>query len=317
MLARLRHAVTLWRWRRDQDALKSRLIEVDDFAWSTYSGTACKSTEPPPSKPPLRLIGGLDISFFSDGEDPDDKRACVALIVCEFDDSLDDLNVVWKDFQFVEMTELYVPGYLAFREVEHYLTMLRRLEANRPDLRPDVILMDGNGLLHPRGFGVASHIGVLSGYCTIGVAKKLHMVDGLDRSTTRKTCAPGCYVPLQGDSGRIWGAALLPQPRKPLGSRRMPQPTNPIYISVGHRICLDSCIAVVRLCLISARIPEPIRLADLLSREQVRWAKEKGMPEKPVDVFHRRWLGSAAVAAVLGVALVALGLRRYRFRLCT
>lgn len=172
VLARLRHAVTLWRWRRDQDALKSRLIEVDDFAWSTYSGTACKSTEPPPSKPPLRLIGGLDISFFSDGEDPDDKRACVALIVCEFDDSLDDLNVVWKDFQFVEMTELYVPGYLAFREVEHYLTMLRRLEANRPDLRPDVILMDGNGLLHPRGFGVASHIGVLSGYCTIGVAKK-------------------------------------------------------------------------------------------------------------------------------------------------
>ena len=72
------------------------------------------------------------------------------------------------------MLPVILKGYLAFREVEHYLKVYQRLIENKPELKPQVVLIDGNGILHPRGFGLASHFGVLANTCTIGVAKNLH-----------------------------------------------------------------------------------------------------------------------------------------------
>lgn len=320
VFALLRQGVESWRirratqrWEREQNALKARLVEADDFAWCVHpqDGKAC-----------LKRVGGLDISFFSDGGHPDDDRACVALIVCEFDEARETMEVVWKDFKFIRMTEPYIAGYLAFREAPHYCAMLRRLQEARPDLVPEVILVDGNGVLHYRGFGVASHVGVLSGQCTIGVAKNLLMVDGLERGVIRDRCAetPSKPVPLVGDSGRVWGAAVLPRPRKPL-SKASPPSKNPIYISVGHRVGLDSCSEIVRLCLLSARVPEPVRLADVLSREQVRMVVEQ--EEKKTSGLAGHWLlpsgrgkllpPSVAALAVLGVA-GALAAWRWRGR---
>uniref|UniRef100_A0A7S1AE70 Endonuclease V n=1 Tax=Noctiluca scintillans TaxID=2966 RepID=A0A7S1AE70_NOCSC len=256
-------------WTRQQNQLKQGLIENDDFAWS-FNGHGGRR---------LRYVGGVDISFFSDQRDPKDTRACASLVVCDLGESgRGDLSIVWQDFLYVSMTVPYVAGFLAFREATHYCEMLQRLSAQRPDLMPDVILFDGNGVLHPNGFGVASHVGVLSNQCTIGVSKNLHLVDGLDREWIKEQCAScrGGFVPLLGSSGRTWGAAVIPVPRRPvMKSQKSQQTKNPIYVSVGHRIGLESCVKVVNLCLLSARVPEPVRLADILSREQIRKFKEE------------------------------------------
>lgn len=72
----------------------------------------------------------------------------------------------------VQLTQPYIPGFLAFREVDHLLALLERLRASRPELVPDVIFVDGNGVLHPRGFGLASHLGVLARIPTVGLRRK-------------------------------------------------------------------------------------------------------------------------------------------------
>merc|ERR1711920_1207173 len=144
---------------------------------------------------------------------------------------------------FIRIFEPYIPGFLAFREARHYREMFRRLQAARPELMPDVTLVDGNGVLHPRGFGVASHVGVLADRVTIGVAKKLHIADGLSKDDIRAQCqaTPDTYVPMVGTTGRTWGAALLPRPRSP-AMKRGPPPTNPIFVSLGHRISLEASV---------------------------------------------------------------------------
>ena len=128
-----------------------------------------------------------------------------------------------------------------------------------------MLLVDGNGILHTRAFGCASHIGVVFDIPSIGVAKKTFDVDGLHKSNIKETCQKellkeGDVANLVGDSGKIWGAAL----------RCTKDSINPIYISVGHRVSLDTSIKITKLCITKFRIPEPIRQADLRGREKVR-----------------------------------------------
>ena len=80
------------------------------------------------------------------------------------------------------MTEPYIPGFLAFREVGFLMDRLEEVKNEKPELMPQVILVDGNGILHPRGLGLASHLGILSDIPSVGIAKKLFHVDGLEKS---------------------------------------------------------------------------------------------------------------------------------------
>uniref|UniRef100_A0A8C9URE8 Endonuclease V n=1 Tax=Spermophilus dauricus TaxID=99837 RepID=A0A8C9URE8_SPEDA len=86
----------------------------------------------------------------------------------------------------VSLTAPYVAGFLAFREVPFLLDLVQRLQEKEPDLMPQVLLVDGNGVLHHRGFGVACHLGVLTELPCIGVAKKLLQVDGLENNALHK-----------------------------------------------------------------------------------------------------------------------------------
>ena len=168
----------------------------------------------------------------------------------------------------------YIPGYLAFREVEFLLTMLNELRASQPTLAPHAVMVDGNGILHPNRFGLASHLGVLAGVPTVGVGKSLHCVDGLTRDGVRELArarctAAGDSVELVGDSGAVWGAAL--RTTAPSG-RPTPDATatfNPVLVSVGHGLSLASSLALVWRCT-RHRIPEPVRQADLRSRDWLR-----------------------------------------------
>ncbi|CAI8010605.1 Endonuclease V [Geodia barretti] len=123
-------------------------------------------------------------------------------------------------------------------------------------------------ILFVAGFGLASHLGVLADIPSIGVGKKLYHVDGLEKGPDHKQRIQtqlrkrGDYFHLIGDSGMIWGAAV----------RTSAEATNPVYVSVGHKISLDTAVGLVLACSLK-RVPEPVRQADLLSRKYLR--KEK------------------------------------------
>lgn len=137
----------------------------------------------------------------------------------------------------------YVPGYLSFRELPQVLKTLERL-----DIRPDLVLCDGQGLAHPRRFGLACHLGVATGLPTIGVAKS-RLVGTHAELPPRK----GEWVPLL-DKGETIGAVL-----------RTRDNVQPVYVSIGHRVSLPTAIAYVLRCTPRFRLPETTRRAHRLA----------------------------------------------------
>jgi len=135
----------------------------------------------------------------------------------------------------------YVPGLLSFRESPLTLAACERLTVT-----PDLILVDGQGIAHPRRMGLASHLGLFLDTPTIGCAKSLlcgsHEIPGVE---------PGSYAEVV-DRGEIIGVAL----RTKLGVK-------PIYVSIGHKVDLKTAISWVMKCCRGYRLPEPTRLAHL------------------------------------------------------
>ncbi len=138
----------------------------------------------------------------------------------------------------------YVPGFLSFREGPAIIAALKKLRT-----RPDVVLCDGQGVAHPRGLGIASHLGVILNISTVGCAKS-RLVGEFDDPGPCK----GDWKPLYF-RGRKIGAVL-----------RTRDKIRPLFISPGHRIDLSSSITVVLHAVLSYRLPEPIRRADHISR---------------------------------------------------
>ncbi|KAG6409725.1 hypothetical protein SASPL_127767 [Salvia splendens] len=253
------HPQLLNQWIEIQESLKKQLITDDRFSWKlppickgqTYEGA--QDDRHSDRGKFLKYIGGADLSFSKN----DPSIACATLVVLD----ASTLEVVHEVSNTVELRVPYVPGFLAFREAP---VLLRLLKNTALQLYPQVLMVDGNGLLHPRGFGLACHLGVLADLPTIGIGKNLHHVDGLTQHGVRQlleangdSCAD--VFTLIGDSGSTLGAAL----RSTVGSLK------PIFISVGHRISLASTIEIVKLCC-RYRIPEPIRQADIRSRDCLR-----------------------------------------------
>jgi deoxyribonuclease V len=137
----------------------------------------------------------------------------------------------------------YVPGYLSFREAPALLAALARL----PRL-PDLVLCDAHGLAHPRRFGLASHLGVLLEVPTIGVAKSRLVGTHAEVPEAR-----GAWVALR-ERGETIGAVL-----------RTREGVRPVYVSVGHRVGLETAIDYVLRCTPRYRLPEPLRLAHALA----------------------------------------------------
>uniref|UniRef100_A0A6B2LFK4 Endonuclease V n=1 Tax=Arcella intermedia TaxID=1963864 RepID=A0A6B2LFK4_9EUKA len=204
----------------------------------------------------LKYVAGVDISFVKGNE----VDACACLIILTWPE----LKVVHSSFEMVQLTLPYIPGFLAFREVNFLVKLLDKLKAEKPEIYPQLVFVDGNGYLHPRGFGLACHLGVLTGLPCIGVGKTLMYVDGLEikgvKQKFKKECLkPGDYSLLVGESSQVWGASL----------KSTTDCTNPIFVSIGHKVDLDFALKVTKLCCLY-RIPEPIRQADLQSRDYLR-----------------------------------------------
>lgn len=137
----------------------------------------------------------------------------------------------------------YVPGLLSFRELPPILEALKKIQ-----VQPDIILCDGQGIAHPRRFGVACHLGLLTDTVTIGVAKNI-LVGKHGRVPSKK----GRWTELY-DHNEIVGAVL-----------RSRENVKPIYVSIGHKICLESAVGVVMDCVTRFRLPETSRSAHSLS----------------------------------------------------
>jgi deoxyribonuclease V len=180
----------------------------------------------------LRTIAGMDVAV---GHDVARAAACVM--------SYPGLEPVATAVAERPLVFPYVPGLLGFREVPALLAALAELP-----LRPDLLLVDGHGLAHPRRFGVACHLGVESGLPAIGCAKSLLV--GTHRPVGRRRGASTRLV----DQGEVIGRCL-----------RTRDGVRPVWVSIGHRIDLDSAVAIVLACTPRYRLPEPIRCADQLA----------------------------------------------------
>jgi deoxyribonuclease V len=113
-------------------------------------------------------------------------------------------------------------------------------------MTPDVVVFDGQGIAHPRGLGIASHMGLLLDVPAIGCAKSRLMGHYAEPPPTR-----GAHTPLYGGKGETLGTVLRTKDR-----------TKPIFVSVGHKMELSQALAILLHCHRGYRIPEPTRLAD-------------------------------------------------------
>ncbi len=179
-----------------------------------------------------RFIAGVDIS-----RQKAQGVATGAVVVLNYPE----LGLVETKIVEGELSFPYVPGLLSFRESPLTLAACERLTVT-----PDLILVDGQGIAHPRRMGLASHLGLLLDTPTIGCAKSLlcgsHEAPGVE---------PGSYAEVV-DRGEVIGVAL----RTRLGVK-------PIYVSIGHKVDLQTAIHWVLKCCRGYRLPEPTRLAHL------------------------------------------------------
>lgn len=238
-------------WKSVQAQIARSVVETDDVPWQLDERGL-----PLPECSPLYCCGA-DVSFAVD--EPTKAVATVTAIRLSADG---ERKVVYSRSRAVTVDVPYAPTFLAFRESRFVRDMVQDMpDALRNQL--SVILLDGNGRLHPRKAGLACHVAYdLGGVPTIGVAKTLMCVDGLvEKSVRAETVAlgPGGELSVVGVSGCEWARAIL------TGNAS----SKPLFVSVGNRVSLATATKLVR-ALCQYRVPEPIRLADHHSREALR-----------------------------------------------
>jgi deoxyribonuclease V len=183
----------------------------------------------------IHSLAGTDVSY-----DAGKKEARGVLAVLSYPE----LNLQSYTSSRMASPFPYIPGLLSFREIPPLVECFQKV--HKP---PDLILCDGHGLAHPRRFGLACHLGVLFDIPTIGVAKRLLIGEHETVPQVR-----GVWRPILHE-GQTVGAALRSRPH-----------THPIYVSIGHRISLETAIEWVVRCLTRFRLPETTRFAHRLSK---------------------------------------------------
>ncbi len=185
----------------------------------------------------VRHVAGVDVGFEAEGTI---TRAAVAVL------SFPELQLVDQAVARRPTTFPYIPGFLSFRELPAVLEALANVA-----IVPELLLCDGQGLAHPRRFGIACHLGLLVDLPAIGVAKSLFVGKHAEVSDER-----GAWQPLL-DRGETIGAALRTRP----GTRLL-------YVSSGHRISLPTALDYVLRCTTKYRLPETTRWAHNLASDK-------------------------------------------------
>lgn len=197
-----------------QERLKERLILSDKFQ-------------------KINSIAGADQAFYG-------KNIISCIVVLEYPE----MKLIETVFAEKEINFPYIPGFLAFREAPTIIEAYKKL-----DKKPDILLVDGHGIAHPRGIGIASHVGILLDIPTIGIAKSRLVGEYKIPKEIMH------YSPLKYKN-KIIGAVL-----------KTKENCNPIFISPGHKISLKRSIEIVQNCIKGNKLPEPIRIAHNLLKK--------------------------------------------------
>ncbi|MCJ7730269.1 MAG: deoxyribonuclease V [Sedimentisphaerales bacterium] len=184
--------------------------------------------EPLRSKP--ELIAGLDCAFSGDG-----RRIVAACVLLK----LPDFELIETTSARRKLTFPYIPGLLSFREAPICIAAVEKLKC-----KPDIFIIDGQGIAHPRRLGIASHLGLFFDKPTIGCAKSR-----LTGSFEEPALEKGAYSPLK-DGEEIIGAVV-----------RTRTNVAPVFVSVGNKCTLEDAIEVILSCVTKYRLPEPTRIA--------------------------------------------------------
>jgi deoxyribonuclease V len=191
----------------------------------------------------VRYIAGVDMAI---NEISGMARAAVVLL------SYPALEIVEQHVYEEPLRMPYIPGLLSFREMPCILGAVDLLKQ-----QPELVMVDGQGIAHPRRLGIASHLGLWLDLPTIGCAKSI--LTGHHVPLSEEV---GSWVPLEAD-GEVIGAVLRTRAR-----------VKPMIISLGHRISLETSLRYVLACGREYRLPEPTRLADKLSKDNA-WSELK------------------------------------------
>lgn len=183
---------------------------------------------PPLDLEKIRYVAAFDSSY------REDKQYAVAVVY-----DLRGSCVVDRSLSTVSVKVPYIPGLLAFRELPGYMRAYAKLRVD-----PDVIMVDGHGLSHPRAFGIATHFGLVAGKPSIGVAKS-HLYGEIVEDGNRK---------LIRAHGRVVGEVIERLEAK-------------LYVSIGYKVDLKSATELVRRTLVEGeKLPVPLQLADKYSK---------------------------------------------------
>jgi len=172
----------------------------------------------------IRLIGGCDCAFVKD-------KVISAIIICD-----KDMDIIEKKYSISKIKFPYIPGFLSYREVPSLIMTYKKIKN-----KPDILICDCNGILHPRRLGAASHLGVLLNKTTIGVAKSLLL-------------------------GKIKNNYIYVNNEK-RGFRLKNKNFKAVYISPGHKILLRTSIKIIKKLFKEHRLPEPLYLAHKYANE--------------------------------------------------
>jgi deoxyribonuclease V len=186
--------------------------------------------------PDIRHVAGIDVAYsrFS-------GKACCAATVFSYPDL--GLCCVSEETGFVSFP--YLPGLFAFREGPLIEPAFGRLE-----IKPDILIFDGFGVCHPRGMGLATHMGIILDRASIGCAKTPFMGTFENPAPERGSVSPIVC------EGEVIGSAV-----------RTKQGVKPVFVSQGHRVSLASSIGICLSCAKGYRIPEPLRHAHIRARK--------------------------------------------------
>lgn len=186
----------------------------------------------------VKCVAGVDMAI---NEENKMARAAVVLLTYPA------LEILEKHVYEEPVRMPYVPGLLSFREAPAVLGAVGKLRQ-----RPDLVMVDGQGIAHPRGIGIASHLGLWLQLPTIGCAKSI-LIGRYNQAELKEEA--GSWVPLVHKQATI-GAVVRTRTR-----------VNPMIISPGHLISLETSIRYVLACSKGYRLPEPTRQADKLSKD--------------------------------------------------